>query len=163
MNAAAKTELQVSGGMFVRAGRLRATDKAADQRLQAAIRWAGHRDDTMWPRHGTLPVLLGGGQGEPVEVCWVAARGQQTFVFVKNREMLEERLQAAAAIYGITPGQLRLARLTIAGLDLKIAAKRLGVSVATTRKQMERMFEKLGVHSQAALVRALLSVAAPLP
>ena len=163
MNAAAKTDLRVSGRMFVRAGRLRATDRAADQRLQAAIRWAGHRDDTMWPRHGTLPVLLGGGHGDPVDVCWVAARSHQIYIFVKNQEMLEERLQAAAAIYGITPAQLRLAQLTIAGDDLKIAAKRLGVSVATTRTHMQRMFEKLGVHSQTALVRALLSVAAPLP
>lgn len=163
MNAAAKTDLHASGRMFVRAGRLRATNKVADQRLQAAIRWAGHRDDTMWPRHGTLPVLLGGGQSEPVEVCWVAARSHQIYIFVNNQEMLEERLQAAAAIYAITPAQLRLARLTIAGDDLKTAAERLGVSAATTRTQMERMFEKLGVHSQAALVRALLSVAAPLP
>jgi DNA-binding CsgD family transcriptional regulator len=163
MNAAAKIDLDASGRMFVRAGRLRATDRAADQRLQAAIRWAGHRDDTMWPRHGTLPVLLGGGYGDPVDVCWVAARSHQIYIFVKNQEMLEERLQAAAAIYGITPAQLRLAQLTIAGDDLRIAAKRLGVSVATTRTQMQRMFEKLGVHSQTALVRALLSVAAPLP
>jgi len=163
MNAAAKTDLHASGRMVVRAGRLHASNKAADQRLQAAIRWAGYRDDTMWPRHGTLPVLLGGGQGEPVEVCWVAARSHQIFIFLNNQEMLEERLQAAAVIYTITPAQLRLARLTIAGDDLKTAAKRLGVSVATTRTQMERMFEKLDVHNQTALVRALLSVAAPLP
>lgn len=163
MNAAARSELHASARMFVRAGRLRAADRDADQRLQAAIRWAGYRDDTMWPRYGTLPVLLGGGDGDPVEVCWVAARHYQIYIFVKNEEMLEERLQAAAAIYGITPAQLRLAQLTIAGHDLKVAAGRLGVSVATTRTHMERMFEKLGVHSQTALVRALLSVAAPLP
>lgn len=163
MNVAAKAELHASGRMFVRAGRLRAADRAADQRLQAAIRWAGHRDDTMWPRHGTLPVLLGGGHVDPVEVCWVAARSQQIYVFVKNQELLEERLQAAAAIYGITLAQLRLARLTIAGHDLRIAARLLGVSMATTRTHMQRMFEKVGVRSQTALVRALLSVAAPLP
>jgi DNA-binding CsgD family transcriptional regulator len=163
MNAAAKTDMRASGRMFVRSGRLRAADRAADQRLQAAIRWAGYRDDTMWPRHGTLPVLLGGGNGDPVDVCWVAARSHQIYVFVKNQEMLEERLGAAAAIYGITPAQLRLAQLTIAGHDLRIAAKRLGVSVATTRTHMQRMFDKVGVHSQTALVRALLSVAAPLP
>lgn len=163
MNAAARTELHVSGRMVVRAGRLRAADRSADQRLQAAIRWAGHRDDGMWPRHGTLPVLLGGGDGEPIDLCWVAARHYQTYVFVRNDGMVEERLQAAATIYGITPAQLRVAQLTIAGHDLKVAAGLLGVSVATTRTQMERMFEKVGVHSQAALVRALLSVAAPLP
>jgi DNA-binding CsgD family transcriptional regulator len=117
----------------------------------------------MWPRHGTLPVVLGGGDGDPVDLCWVAARSYQIYVFVKSQEMLDERLEAAAAVYGITPAQLRLAKLTVAGHDLRTAAHRLGVSVATTRTHMERMFEKLGVHSQTALVRALLSVASPLP
>lgn len=163
MNAAAETELRGSGGIEVRAGRLRATDRTADQRLQAAIRWAGYRDDHMWPRHGTLPVVIGGGYGDPVEVCWVAARGHRIFVLMNNQEMVDERLDAAAAIYGITPAQQRLARCTIAGHDLKSAARLLGVSVATTRTQMHRMFEKVGVGSQTALVRALLSVAAPLP
>jgi DNA-binding CsgD family transcriptional regulator len=161
MNAAAQTELHGTGRIEVRAGRLRATDRTADQRLQAAIRWAGYRDDRMWPWHGTLPVLLGGGYGDPVEVCWVAARSNQIFVFVKNQELLDERLRAAAAIYGITPAQLR--RFTIAGHDLRMAARLLDVSRATTRTQMQRMFEKVGVRSQAALIRALLSVAAPLP
>lgn len=163
MNTAAEEELRDSGRIVVRAGRLRATDRAADQRLQAAIQWAGYRDDTMWPRHGALPVVLGGGYGEPVEICWVVARSHQIYVVMKDQEMTEERLQAAAAIYGITPAQLRLARLIVAGHDLVSAATRLGVSVTTTRTHMQRMFEKIGVRSQPALVRALLSVAAPLP
>jgi DNA-binding CsgD family transcriptional regulator len=163
MNKEAESELGSAGRLAVRAGRLRATDRSADQRLQAAIRWAGYRDDTMWPRHGSLPVILGGGHGEPVDVCWVIARSQAVFVAIRNREMTEERLEAAAAVYGITPAQVRVARLIIEGHDLVTAAARLGVGVATTRTHLQRMFEKVGVHSQPALVRALLSVAAPLP
>lgn len=162
MNAAAESELRGSGRIAVRVGRLRAVDRTADQRLQAAFRWAGYRDDHMWPRHGTLPVLLGGGDGEPVEACWVAARSGRILVLLKNQEMLDERLQAAAAIYAITPAQLRLARCTIAGHDLRAAARLLDVSVATARTQMRRMFDRVGVHSQTALVRALMSVTAPL-
>jgi DNA-binding CsgD family transcriptional regulator len=161
MNAEAESELSDGGRLAVRAGRLRATDRSADQRLQAAVRWAGHRDDTMWPRQGALPVIVGGGHGEPVDVCWVIARSQAVFVAIRNREMTEERLEAAAAVYGITPAQLRVARLIIEGHDLVASAARLGVAVATTRTHLQRMFEKVGVHSQPALVRALLTVVAP--
>jgi DNA-binding CsgD family transcriptional regulator len=53
-------------------------------------------------------------------------------------------------------------RLIIAGHDLVNAAERLGVSVNTTRTHLQRMFDKTGVRTQPALVRALLSVASPL-
>lgn len=162
MNSAAEKELRNTRGMVVRAGHLRAIDRSADQRLQAAIRWAGHLDDGLWPRRGTLPIVLDGGRGEPANVCWVIAESSTIHVSINNQAMTEERLAAAAPIYGITAAQLRLAGLIIAGHDLVDAAKRLGVSVNTTRTHLQRMFEKTGVRSQPALVRALLSVASPL-
>jgi DNA-binding CsgD family transcriptional regulator len=162
MNSAAEKELRDTRAIVVRAGRLRAVDRTADQRLQAAIRWAGHRDDGVWPRHGTLPIVLDGGHGEPANVCWVIAKSDEVFVAINNQRMVEERLDAAAAVYGITPTQVSLARLIIAGHDLVSAADRLGVRVTTTRTHLQRMFEKTGVRSQPALVRALLSVASPL-
>ena len=60
MNPEAEKELRTLESIVVRAGRLRAVDRAADQRLQAAIRWAGSFDDShfSWPRHGALPVML---------------------------------------------------------------------------------------------------------
>jgi DNA-binding CsgD family transcriptional regulator len=164
MNSAADTELRRVGSIVVRAGRLRAVDRAADQRLQAAIRWAGPIDDSHFdlPRHGTLPIVLDGLHGETAEVCWVIAHNNQILVAINNQQMTDERLAAAAPIYGITPAQLRLAKLIIAGHDLVDAAGRLGVSVNTTRTHLQRMFDKTGVRSQPALVRMLLSVAAPL-
>lgn len=162
MNAAAEEELRTIRGMAVRAGRLRATDRAADQRLQAAIRWAGDLSDEGWARHGALPVVLGGGDGEPANVCWVVAHNTEIFVAINNRRMNEDRLAAAAAVYGITPAQTRLAQLIIQGHDLVQAAERLNVSVNTTRTHLQRMFEKTGVRSQPALVRVLLNVASPL-
>jgi DNA-binding CsgD family transcriptional regulator len=162
MNSAAEQELRALRSIAVRAGRLRAADRAVDQRLQAAIRWAGSLGDHVWTRHGTLPVVVDGGEGEPANVCWVIAHNSEIFVAINNRRMTEDRLTAAAAVYGITPAQVRLAGLIIAGHDLVVAAERLGVSVNTTRTQLQRMFEKTGVRSQSALVRALLSVAAPL-
>jgi DNA-binding CsgD family transcriptional regulator len=163
MNLSAQKELRDLRAVVVRAGRLRAVDRNADQRLQAAIRWAGYReDDGMWPRHGTLAVVLDSGRGVPASVCWVTARSGEVYVAINDPQMIEERLDAAIAVYGITPAQVRLARLIIAGHDLVDAAERLGVRVTTARTHLQRMFEKTGVRSQPALVRALLSAASPL-
>jgi DNA-binding CsgD family transcriptional regulator len=162
MNSAADRELRSLRGIVVRAGCLRAVDRALDQRLQAAIRWAGHRDDGIWPRRGALPIVLDGGRGEPANVCWVIAHNSQILVAINNPRMTEERLAAAAPVYGITPAQLRLAGLIVAGHDLVDAAGRLGVSVNTARTHLQRMFDKTGVRTQPALVRVLLSVASPL-
>ena len=164
MNAAAEKELHDLRSIVVRTGCLRAVDRTSDQRLQAAIRWAGPIDHRHFdlPRHGALPIVLDGVRGEPTNVCWVIARNNQILVAINDRRMVEERLAAAAPVYGITPAQVRLARLIVAGDDLVNAAARLGVSVNTTRTHLQRMFEKTGVRSQPALVRALLSVASPL-
>jgi hypothetical protein len=78
MNPAAELQLRDEGSLVVRAGRLRAVDRGADQRLQAAIRWAASLDEGRAAQHsipnaarqGTLPIVIGGGRGEPTNVCW---------------------------------------------------------------------------------------------
>ncbi len=57
--------------------------------------------------------------------------------------------------------QTRLARLIIDGHDLAAASELLGVCINTLRTQLQRIFDKPGVGSQAALVRVLLSAGAP--
>ena len=71
------------------------------------------------------------------------------------------RLQNAILVYRLSPAQTRLAQKIADGHDLAAAAEQLGVTVNTARTHLYRMFEKTGVHSQPALVKALLSVAAP--
>ena len=75
--------------------------------------------------------------------------------------MVARRVELAAEIYGLSPAQIRLARLIVDGHDLAAAADALGVSVNTLRTQLQRIFDKTGVRSQSALVRALLSAEAP--
>lgn len=161
-NPAAQEVLSDRRGIVVRGGRVHATDRTADQRLQAAIVWASQRDDGIWPRRGTLPIVLDGGRGDAANVCWVIAQNTQILISINNRDLTEERLAAAASVYGITPAQLRLAGLIIAGYDLVASARRLGISANTARTHLLRMFDKTGVRTQPALVRVLLSVASPL-
>lgn len=169
MNPAAAAQLRDEGSLVVRAGRLRAVERGADQRLQAAIRWAARLDEGPAAQHtipnaarqGTLPIVIGGGHGEPANVCWVIAESDMILVSVNDLRMMEERLRAAVVVYGITPAQQRLAALIIAGHGLVAAADLLGVGVSTARTHLQRMFDKTGVRSQPALVRALLSVGSP--
>jgi DNA-binding CsgD family transcriptional regulator len=56
---------------------------------------------------------------------------------------------------------MRLAERIVAGEELPAAARTLGVSVNTVRTQLQRIFDKIGVRSQPALVRVLLSIASP--
>ena len=160
-NAAADSLLREGCGLAVHGGRLRALDRAGDKRLQPAFRWAANLDVGLDTRRGTLPIVIEGGRGVPAVVCWIIADSGMIFVSINDEQLAGERLEAAAVIYGISGSQGRLAELIVAGLDLRQAAERLRFSVNTARTHLQRMFEKTGVRSQPALVRALLSVGAP--
>ena len=73
-----------------------------------------------------------------------------------------QRLDAAAAVYGLSTAQRLVAGYLVEGMPAPEIAKAMGVRPATVRTHVERMFVKTGVHNQTALVRVLLSAAAPL-
>jgi DNA-binding CsgD family transcriptional regulator len=63
-------------------------------------------------------------------------------------------------LYGITPAEARLAERLCAGDTLAGAAARCGVSEATVKTQLNRLFEKTGTQRQTDLLRVLLSLRA---
>lgn len=147
--------------LVVRSGRLAIRDHRADQRLQAAIRWAAGRNKSFMPARGALPVVLEGGHGVPAKVWWVIADGDNIWFSLGDPRFNDTRLAAAAAVYGLSPAQQQVAGLIVDGLSLVEIGERLGVSVTTARTHLNRIFDKTGVRTQPALVRALLSTAAP--
>ena len=110
---------------------------------------------------GALPVLLGEDDAAGLRVCWVSVESDTIVVSFDDGRQTDQRLAAAAVVYGLSTGQLRLARLVVAGHDLADAARGLGISVNTARTHLQRMFDKTGVRSQRALVRVLLGAGAP--
>jgi DNA-binding CsgD family transcriptional regulator len=160
-NNAASELLRQGSVISAIGGRLRATVRAADQRLQAAVRWAAAvNENAQWAicaAHASLPVVLDSGDDEPPTVCWVIADSEMILVSINDQRVTEERLQAASVVYGFSPAQLRLAALIVGGHDLVGSADAMKVSVNTVRTHLQRIFEKTGVRSQPALVRALLS------
>jgi DNA-binding CsgD family transcriptional regulator len=60
-------------------------------------------------------------------------------------------------IYGLTPGETRLAQLILSDCSIEQAAHLLGISPSTARSVLKRIFEKTGTNRQSGLVRLLLT------
>lgn len=171
LNAPARQSLADHPGLTLSGGRLRAKNRATGRALQAAVDWAsgsldyGQRRAFLRERAstgGALPVL-DAGDGEAARIlCWVQPTDGMVLVTFDDAAMLDQRILAASVVFALSPAQQRLARKLLEGNDLAATAKVLSVSVNTARTQLQRIFDKTGVHNQAALVRVLLSVAPPL-
>lgn len=63
------------------------------------------------------------------------------------------------ATFRLTPAELRLAEQLLLGRRPSEAAAELGVTIHTVRTYLKRLYQKVGVHTQAKLVRKLMQVA----
>jgi hypothetical protein len=93
---------------------------------------------------------------EPAKIWWVTADAGVIEVAVHDRRLPDDRLALAAAVYGLSPAQARVARAIVAGQDLSAAAAELGIRLNTARERRRRgagdSFEHRA-HSSAAAVR----------
>jgi DNA-binding CsgD family transcriptional regulator len=160
-SASAAELLLQDDDLIVRNGRLRVRDARTDGRLQAAIKWAAALSAPLIPGRGSLPLVMQAGEGIPAKVWWIIAEGGKVYFSMSNTAQDEHRLEAAAIVYGLSPLQKRVAAQVVAGRQLSEIAVALNVTSNTARTHLDRIFDKVGVRSQAALVRALLSAASP--
>jgi DNA-binding CsgD family transcriptional regulator len=160
-DAAAQRALAVEDDIVIRAGRLRLRDSRAQQQFAAALRWAAGLDQGVAPARGAVPLVLDRGEGLPVKVWWVVSDNGAILLTLGDAGQDAHRLDAAAIVYRLSPAQRQVAGQIVEGLALPAIAKAMRVRPSTVRTHLERMFEKIGVRNQTALVRALLSAAAP--
>lgn len=153
--------LLADNDLVIRGGRLRIRNLAIDRKLQAAISWASSSDGHLMALRGSIPIVMEAGEGLPTKLWWLIADSGVILFSFGNRSLAKERLAIAATVFGLSPGQLGVATRIVEGASLVEIAESTGVSVNTVRTQLRRTFEKVGVHNQPALVRVLLSVAAP--
>ncbi|MBT8413688.1 MAG: DUF4440 domain-containing protein [Boseongicola sp.] len=158
-------QLEQFGGLTVSAGKLRAQDPRWDAELQAAIARASgmrHVWDSGFSAGGNnqfhFPCILGDREG--VLHCTVFVMDGMINVSFDDDALIGGRIEAAAAIFGLSEAQKRLAHEVSNGLGLTDAAQALGISVNTARTHLTRIYAKTGVNSQVALVRMLMSMAA---
>jgi DNA-binding CsgD family transcriptional regulator len=168
-NSFATRRLPGHPGLMISAGRLRARNRAADRALQAAFVWAAGatgygkrvflRASSMG---GAVPVLEEGPGEAPVILCWVTPADGMILVTFDDHVVAERQTEAAGRVFRLSRGQVQLAKLLMSGHDLATAATALSISINTARTQLQRTFDKTGVHTQSALIRVLLSIVPPL-
>ncbi len=165
MNRPAEERISAHAGLIVASGRLRARRRASEAALGEAILWAfrqlnDHPAPAVAARMSRLVQLGDDDEGDPC-FCWVVLDDGKALVTFDDARIVARRIETARQAYGLSPAQARLARLIAEGHDLAVAAESLGVSVNTVRTHLQRMFDRTGARSQAALVRALLSAEVP--
>ena len=165
MNPPARERIRDHPALVVADGRLRTRRRDCDAALRDALSWAFHQLQFHVPpklaAKQARSVLLGENEfGAPLH-CWVVLEDGKALVSFDNALLVARRIEQAATIYGLSPAQVRLARLIVDGHDLAAASEILVVSVNTLRTHLQRMFDRTGVRGQAALVGVLLSAEAP--
>ena len=164
-NEFARERLPDYSGLVDAAGRLRARRRERDVELRDAIRLAygelqSQRPLNVVPKQAWAVMLGEDAAGVPL-YCWVLLEDGRVLISFDDAETMARRIACAREVFSLSPAQTRLARLIVDGLELAAASDVLQVSVNTLRTQLQRIFDKTGVHSQPALVRALLSTEAP--
>ena len=158
---AARVVLADEDDLVIRGGRLRVRDAKTDARLQAAIKWAASLSAPLVPSRGSLPIVMQAGEGIPAKIWWVIAESGQIHILLGTPNQNEQRIDAAAIVYGLSPSQTEVAKAIVAGSTLAQIARAMGISTNTARTHLDRVFDKTGVRTQSTLVGVLLSAAAP--
>lgn len=165
LNQQARNRIATHPGLMIAAGKLRARRHDHQAALADALDWAfSSRLDHLPPTRISRPsraVALGTDDESTPVFCWVVLDDGKVLACFDNDEIVERKIKVAEAIFGLSPSQARLAKLIVEGKDLSQASGVLGISVNTARTQVQRMFDRTGVHNQAALVRVLLSAEMP--
>ncbi|TDW25266.1 DNA-binding CsgD family transcriptional regulator [Rhizobium azibense] len=165
MNRLARERMPNYPGLVDAAGRLRTLRRECDAALRDAVRLAfselqSQRPLNVVPKQAWA-VTLGEDAAGVSLYCWVLLEDGRVLISFDDAETIERRIACAREVFSLSPAQTRLARLIVDGLELAAASDVLQVSVNTLRTHLQRIFDKTGVRSQAALVRTLLSTEAP--
>jgi DNA-binding CsgD family transcriptional regulator len=158
----AKAALADDEDLVLRAGVLHFRDRRVDRKFRDVLAWAAATLDFGYSAmHGARPLVVEAGEGLPTRIYWIIARSEMIILTLAANRLDPRRLELAAAVYDLSPAQLRLAALIVEGLPLTDIAERMGVTVNTARTHLNRVFDKVGVRTQPALVRVLLTAISP--
>jgi DNA-binding CsgD family transcriptional regulator len=100
------------------------------------------------------PIALTGHDNEPFVVHLMALRGRHGDVAVSIREIGTD-ISAFRDTYRLSRREIQVAELVLHGYRNSHIAATLGITPATTKKHLSRIFEKVGVDSRAQLASKL--------
>jgi DNA-binding CsgD family transcriptional regulator len=159
VNARAADILRQDNGLSLQASGLRAATSALTEQLHNAIAATAASDAVEIRRLALarqpprLPLLL------TIMPIWRLDRSEpgmrepRVAIFVREPDAPPViNKEALSDIFALTPRECEIACLLAEGQNIDAMAVRLGLRVVTIRQNLKRVFEKAGVHSQAALV-----------
>jgi DNA-binding CsgD family transcriptional regulator len=171
MHANANGRAMLERGEPVRAanGRLLAADAAANASLQEVFAAAGGGDRPVGVKGIAVPVAADDGTRHVAHVLPLtsgARRGAGTSyaaaaaVFVQKAGIeLPSPVELVAKLHGLTPGELRVLLGIVENDNIQQVAEALGLSQATVKTHLRRVYEKTGTRGQVDLVKLIAGYA----
>ena len=163
-NESARAIFAARDGLCVASGVLEAKSLQPRSRLRRLIGEAAARDPDR-RAGGAMSVPRPSGK-RPYAVLVTPARGDPALTYHHDPLALvcvsdlesQPRLATKSLrdVFGLTAAEAQIARWLFEGASLRETAEATGVSVATVRNQLARIFEKTGVNRQAALISLML-------
>jgi DNA-binding CsgD family transcriptional regulator len=164
---------QVKSGTVLRlvGDHLVATDRGAQKLLQAELTEIESDTDLNDRLGRAVPLADGAGSGFVAQVLPLGGATQARIanhfaaiaaIFVQDPATAPTLANAAfARLYGLTDGELRLLNGLMPGLSLAEAARPLGISEATAKTHLRRIFAKTKTSKQAELLFLLMTSTPP--
>ena len=174
-NAAADALLRRSDGLLVVEGKLKAQDPRDDAALQDVVRRAcqvgSGKGECLNRKHPPGGGLLIRRQHleKPLQVAVMPFHSDgrmlngkpAALVFIIDPDARTlSRADLLRGIYGLTPAEARMCDLLAQGSDVKKSAERLHITEASARFVLQRVFKKVSVKNQSALLRLILALPA---
>ncbi|MBR1143381.1 helix-turn-helix transcriptional regulator [Bradyrhizobium sp. AUGA SZCCT0431] len=170
VNRAARALLDARDVLRLEAGTLSASDADAGQTLRGLIASCAGEANAATDRGGDIALPRGTAR-LPLNVLvtpirsetamaaipWTFSQHAVAIVLVSDPETeIQARVEDLRERFGFTPAEAAFALEIMKGDGRQATADRLGISVATARSHLTKIFDKTGVRRQAELVRLLL-------
>jgi DNA-binding CsgD family transcriptional regulator/PAS domain-containing protein len=168
INRAGENQLESGKALRIHNHCLTPVDHDAQAALSAAVLSAGQ---SRLPTGVTIPLPVDSGAGYVATVLPLD-RGERRallapFAAVAAVFVQDPRIapllpgEAFAKLYGLTAGELRVLLTLVPGLATKDAADMLGISEATAKTHLQRIFAKTGTSRQTELLHLFMKATAP--
>lgn len=160
-NALARRMLEAQRPIKAEGGRISAQGSEAGRLLAKAICAAGRNAAGRQTTDVAAVSVVAGGDVQLIHVLALGSEGAEpsslrneaaAIVITSSARQATPDIGPLASALGLTPAQSNVLAVVAEGHGAAVAADRLGISVATARTHMKRIFAKLGVKSHAELV-----------
>lgn len=165
----AHAERLLDQDFYISRGRLRASDRASQIRLQAMLDAACASRDQIAPQE---PVMISRMGRRPLVVEMLSIRSGFADLFSSAAFLvtitdvtgrLEPSEKLLRTVFGLTPAESGLAAALAAGATLQEASENLRTTRETARTRLKVIFAKMGINRQAELVALLARLSRAFP